>query len=85
MSISLFNMHIKKGAIYMSAEKFVSDYYNNSIQHPISSKEFINAGARNTPPFTPEQIRGGIGSARRRKKLPKPFKMKIGKNWVNFF
>lgn len=69
----------------MGAENFVTDYYSNAIEHPISSAEFINAGKCNTPSFTPEEVRGGIGSARRNKKLPPPSRHKIGKKFVNFF
>lgn len=69
----------------MGAEKFVTDYYSKATKHPIPSTEFINAGGRNAPSFTPEEIRGGIGSARRSKKLPSPVRHKVGKNFVNFF
>lgn len=69
----------------MGAEKFITDYYANAAEHPIPATEFINAGKRNTPPFEPEEIRGGIGSARRSKKLPPPTRHKIAGKFVNFF
>ena len=42
----------------MGAEKFVTNYYANATEYPISSTEFTNAGKRNIPPFKPEEIRG---------------------------
>lgn len=69
----------------MGAERFVIDYYTSATVHPISSTELVNAGMRNTPPFKPEEVRGGIGSARRKQKLPPPSRNKIGDKFVNFF
>ncbi len=69
----------------MGAEKFVTNYYANATEYPISSTEFTNAGKRNIPPFKPEEIRGGIGSARRSQKLPPPTRHKINGKFINFF
>ena len=45
----------------MNAEEFVTVYYNNAAYRPISSRKFI---------FSPEEIRGEIGSARLNKSSP---------------